>query len=148
MTQSIQNDQGDLKEPGSSTTHTPEGGLVVVFYNSRADIGSGRAWVPVLQSLPVNLEGGYYCETTARGNGILLFRSSGTNQQYELLASHQRQEVLAKYGENTFLGRTVLDRLRKGSANVDGLRVLTEHEERLLLNAIQHVVGRNGLTIP
>jgi hypothetical protein len=148
MTQSIQNDQGDLKEPGSSTTHTPEGGLVVVFYNSRADIGSGRAWVPVLQSLPVNLEGGYYCETTARGNGVLVYRFSGTNQHYELLASHREQEVLAKYGGNTFPAQSVLDRLRRGGANVDELRALTEHEERLLLNAIQRAVEKNGLTIP
>jgi hypothetical protein len=148
MKQAIHYDQSDLKEPGSRTPNPPEGGLVVVFYNSRADIGPGRAWVPVLQSLPVNLEGGYYCETTARGNGVLVYRTSGTNQHYELVASHRKQEVLAKYGENTFLAQSVLDRLRRGGANVDELRALTEHEERLLLDAIQRAAGRNGLTIP
>jgi hypothetical protein len=141
MKQLIQPNSYNLQNTGAFTTNQPSGELAMIFYYSRADIGIGKKWVPLVLSLPKNLKEVYYLETTPRGNGILLFRSSRTSQHYELLASHQGREVLAKYGENTFLAQAMLDRLQNAGVNVHELRTLTEQEEDLLLASIPLTLG-------
>lgn len=140
--------EGTAPKLESTISHPPQGALAVIFYNSRADTGPGNAWVAIAQTYPVNLEGRYYEDTTAAGNGVLVYRTSGPRQHYERLASNQGREVLAKYDESTFLAQRMLDRARQAGADLNALPTLSEPEERLLLGAIQRAASRSGLMSP
>ena len=149
MNENIKNDNhpNDLKGLHQTSTNVPASTLVVLFYNSQADLTVGRAWVPLLQSLSVFQEGSCYHETTARGNGVVIYRRYGPDRHYELLISVNQIEVLASYGESTYLAQCLLDRVRQNGVNTGNFAPLNQHDELLLLERIKRHETTSALTI-